>query len=736
MFAEERYVVGLRVNGKLVDDAALMLRRPDGYYVARPALAAAGIIISGQPKFIAGPGADYVALDSLPSVRVTFDEEQQELVITAGADAVEAQNLTIGAPNYRDARRQGASGGFLNYDMIGQSGIADYIASYLDGGMTLGGGMLLATGLANSQEDASAFTRLDTAYLYDFPEDKIRLKIGDGISRGGDWGRPYRFGGVQLATNFDIQPGYVPFPVPGLTGQAALPSTVDVFVNNSLQYRGAVEQGPFAVNQIPAVNGGGEAIVVLTDPLGRQETVRLPYYVSTKLLRQGTSSFSYEAGMLRKNYQSRSNDYEHPSFSATHRYGLSESWTVEGHSDVTDSHQSLGASATTALVDIGELTMEAAGANGSGEAGSLFGYGWTRAQQDWSFNFRQRWYSGEFQNPDIVGRLSNPTSETVAGVSFSPFGLGAFTVSATRLTYETQDDALIGSLFWSKPVTRSVFAGCYGLAARQTDIQYTLGCGLTVMLGNSNSITSELQTQDGRLGGTVQARHSAGVDDGLGYGITAARGQTERYGGDALYRTSVGDFSAAGEQFDGRLNGRIGASGGLAFVGGRSFVSRRIDDSFALVSVPGYADVTVLQENRQIGKTDEDGDLFIPKLTSNLPVRLDIDTGDLPMDADVAQHNRVVVANYRQPMHVLFEVNRDVALLMHIEDDAGEPLPAGSRVIRRADKAIFYVGFDGEAFLKGSGAKDGDVFDVDWAGGACVFRAFDDSDKIVCRRAS
>src|SRR5690606_20411977 len=74
--------------------------------------------------------------------------------------------------------------------------------------------------------------RLDTTWRSDDPNSLRTTVVGDTISRPGFYGRPVRIGGVQYGTNFWLQPGYVTTPLLALKGTAALPSTVDVFVNN------------------------------------------------------------------------------------------------------------------------------------------------------------------------------------------------------------------------------------------------------------------------------------------------------------------------------------------------------------------------------------------------------------------------------------------------------------------------------------------------------------------------
>jgi hypothetical protein len=74
--------------------------------------------------------------------------------------------------------------------------------------------------------------RLDSTWTLDFPERLATLRVGDAISASGAWGRSVRFGGVQFGTNFSTQPTLVTTPLLYAQGEAIVPSTVDVFVNN------------------------------------------------------------------------------------------------------------------------------------------------------------------------------------------------------------------------------------------------------------------------------------------------------------------------------------------------------------------------------------------------------------------------------------------------------------------------------------------------------------------------
>ena len=75
--------------------------------------------------------------------------------------------------------------------------------------------------------------------------------------------------GFQVTTDFTVRPDLVTYPVPHLSGNAAVPSTVDILINGSRVGEGRVAAGDFAVSGAPIVNGSGTVDVVLRDALGR-----------------------------------------------------------------------------------------------------------------------------------------------------------------------------------------------------------------------------------------------------------------------------------------------------------------------------------------------------------------------------------------------------------------------------------------------------------------------------------
>ncbi len=734
---EERLILSLTVNERRVDDAALVLRRADGFYVARAALVDARIIVDPKVKIVQGPGsAEYVALSSLEGLVVDFDSGAQDLKIQADAkrlttEVVEANKpipITVEPPSF---------GGFVNYDIVGQVGDDPaYLSGLFEAGAFIADGTLIGTGLARAANGVPGFLRLETSFTRDFPDDLIRLKIGDSISRGGDWGRPYRFGGIQIGTDFSTQPGFIPYPLPSFAGQAALPSTIDVFVNDTLRYRGSVDQGPFSLNQIPTVVGGGEARVVLTDPLGRQQSATLPFYVSPQTLREGVSDFSYEAGFLRTGYQISNGGYSDFTMSGTQRYGLTDSLTVEGHGEATLSRGTLGAALTKSFIGVGDITAEAAGGDGPNGGGWLTGVGFSHTSDWWSVGFRQRWLSPEFdRDRPVLSVIGTPErAESLVNGSASFKDVGSFSLSIARQSYQDLPRALVSSAYWSLAVRDDTILSAYALDSRQGPHVATIGFTLTFLFGGSTTGSVEGYSRNHVPGGDAEIRHQPDFDSGWGWGAIASQGVPNRIGGDTTWRTPAGDFGAAIDHFDGRTDGRLTASGGFAIADDKIFVTRRVDDAFGVVSIPGFPDITVMQENRPIGKTDDDGDVFLPKLMSHYPNKISVDPADFSLDADIHDIEQLVTPGYRTAIKVTFDAHMTASKLLTIRRPDGAPIDAGVQVTRVKDGKEFHSGFEGEVYVDG---EPGDAFRVEDIAAACFihFPTPNASTKIACQAA-
>src|SRR3546814_4269067 len=97
----------------------------------------------------------------------------------------------------------------------------------------------------------------------------LSLRLGDSITRSGIGGAPLRFGGIQFGRRFETQPEFITLPLATVEGSAAVPSVVDVYIDNSLRARRDIPAGPFDVTELPLTTGSGEVRLVVRDEIGR-----------------------------------------------------------------------------------------------------------------------------------------------------------------------------------------------------------------------------------------------------------------------------------------------------------------------------------------------------------------------------------------------------------------------------------------------------------------------------------
>jgi len=182
--------------------------------------------------------------------------------------------------------------------------------------------------------------------------------------------------------------------------------------------------------------------------------------------------------------------------------------------------------------------------------------------------------------------------------------------------------------------------------------------------------------------------------------------------------TALGDFGMAVDHINGATDTRLTAAGGFAFVENKVFATRRVEDSFGVASVPGHPGVTVLDENRPVGKTDEDGDVFLPRLISNYPNKISIDPADFTLDTDLPDVDQSVTPSYRTATHITFNAQSSHGELLAVRRPDGGFVDYGLSVTRLRDQERFYSGFDGAVYVTG---EPGDIFEVAEPKARCRF---------------
>lgn len=120
----------------------------------------------------------------------------------------------------------------------------------------------------------------------------MTAEAGDIVTHALAWSSTIRLGGVQISRDFSVRPDIVTYPLPQFSGQASVPTSVDLLINGVQSMHSAVQPGPYSLTDLPYINGAGEATVVTTDALGRRVETSVPFYVASTLLRPGYTDYT------------------------------------------------------------------------------------------------------------------------------------------------------------------------------------------------------------------------------------------------------------------------------------------------------------------------------------------------------------------------------------------------------------------------------------------------------------
>jgi outer membrane usher protein len=711
-------LVQVDVNQQRLDETVVVLEDAKGaHYVSERDLQRWRLELPAPEWLVPYQGESYYPLQALHSVAQRFDAAALTLEIDARADAfVETVRSTdrVALP----VPQNSGPGGFFNYALFtsdapqSQQRMGQFEVGYFNRY-----GVATTTLLLNHFTDQAAVTRLDSTWTRDFPQTRQTLRLGDAISSAGAWGRSVRFGGVQFGTNFATQPGFSSFATQSIEGEALLPSTVELFVNNALVSRQSVPPGPFQISNLPVVTGSGTVRMVVRDLFGREQLITQPFYASQALLRKGLSSYAFEAGSLRENYGVQSDDYTDWIASASLRRGLTDRLTGAARAEAVSGQLTAGIGGDYLVPRLGTLTVHAAASQG----GFLTLLGVDRLTPTWSFGLRTQKTSAGFVQIGLPQPAIEPTLVSSASVSVALGRWGSLGLAAIHQSQPAQPETRLLSASYSVGLGRGATMGVSLLAAlgdaqvTQLLLMLSLPLGPVVQLSTT---AQAVRTGDGTSRDTTSAVVQRNLPSGSGYGYRLqARSDGASEAALAL-QNDVGSYSLAVAQTESVTATQLSLEGGLAWLSGSVFASRQIGQSFAVARVPDYPGVRVLADNQPVGRTDAHGNALIASLRAFDANVISVDQRDLPMDAVIGALSVVAVPYFRSGVEALFPIQHAHSATLTLVLEDGEPMPAGASVTLEGQLDETLVGTGGEVYLLGLLPRN--VLHVEWHDRACV----------------
>lgn len=675
--------------------------------------------------------AGKVLVSTLPVYKWSFDRLRQRLVIQLLRNNDGANFRDLSRVTRVDTETRPLMALRIDYDFsasIGSGnrsvgGLID--AALVRGNMAAASSFHLSAGTAQAKQN---LVRLDSTVQFALPRQHVAVTVGDFVSAGTLTQRAIRLGGIQVASNFDLRPDLVTMPLPGFSGNVAVPTSIDILTADQRYRVGDLEPGKFTLQNVPVSTGRGEISAVTTDALGREVVQTTRFYTSRDLLAPGLTGYAVNFGFVRRRYGERNNEYGELVASAYLRRGLSPFLTVEGSAESTAGLLNFGARGdftlgNIALVSVeGRMSHDVTAGNGHlarfavESVGSKLGVRVGIVKP--SANYRDAASRlGDAPPPsqlfaDFSYTLKGNTQLQIAYVSQHDRENARFRLPARRV------DTLSGSFRTSFAKRFDVFAAG---GIRRTDGQAALfaSVGVSVQFGGGRHAGGYVSTDDDRPSVGASFAQDDTRPGQLGYSVsTLASAGSQRVTGRAVYRARAMALEGQVEEVDGRVAGRANARGTLLVAGGTVYARSQNGSSFALVRTGKVANVAIKLENQPAGKTNARGHLLVDNLAPLTPLHIDVDSENLPVEAIVGKARHVIAVPRRAVALVEMDVRAFRPVLRQIVDTTGAALAAGAVVVAAPSGERSMVGFDGIAEINALGGDR--RLDIGPAGSGCV----------------
>jgi outer membrane usher protein len=112
--------------------------------------------------------------------------------------------------------------------------------------------------------------------------------------------------------------------------------------------------------------------------------------------------------------------------------------------------------------------------------------------------------------------------------------------------------------------------------------------------------------------------------------------------------------------------------------------------------------VPILLNNQIAGRTDQRGQLILPRLNAYQPNEVRVEADELPADARIGKDRDIVVAPFRSGVKIEPDVKRVTSALVRLRTSKGAPVPAGALVRVEPDAQATNVAQRGEFFISGT----------------------------------
>lgn len=661
-------------------------------------------------------GGQYIDIAAFEGVSAQIDWTRHVLNLSVSYARNAANVVDYAARSSRDGQGVTTVTALaLSYDLTARTTPKGGKLSGLVTARAVHGEVALDSSFTFGAGSTSRAVRLDTVLTVNMPGQLTSLQIGDFVQTAPAEARAIRMGGVQIGSNFALQPDLITYPLPDFAGSLAVPQTVDLLVNDRRLRSENLQAGEFSLRNVPVSSGRGRIGAVVKDALGRERYQTLDFYASRDLLSPGTRQWALSLGAIRRRYGVASADYGDMVASLVLRRPFGPRLTIGVAGEAGAGLINAGADAVTVIGSLAQLSLGARTSRlerdgAAVQRGHALSFSLQSSGPNVSFRLSGRKASKAYHDLASASGDRQPGSFLALATDFNLADLGGVSLTAVRERDSPGLDPRSPFLPIAKGSVRSVATAAYRRNVGRANLfveasgrreagrtSFGVLAGISVIFGGRTIASSSLSA--GHDAGTSAsfALERPAIDPGdVGAYARIDTGQFDRVRGGMAYQGDWGRIEAEAELVGNRAASRLSARGGLVLADGALYPVRSIDGAMLLVDTNNVQGIDVTRENRVQTRSGKRRKILLSDLIPRVVNRIGIVPETLPANAVSRSLASEVVIPGGSVARLDLGIQAFEPRLVRITDHHGQAFAPGTPARALPSGQMLIIGLDGD----------------------------------------
>ena len=698
----EMVIVNIWINGLDYKTEAVTFSKDAKKFIECQSLKNVGVRIEKLSKD--SIKKDFCLLNS-PEVKFEDDQALQAIKIHFPPDYFEDTQYDL---NTMTPPEKANFGGFLNYSLFySKDDYEQDFNTFSELGVFKDYWLLKNSFLYrnNPNEFEKKLLRVNSTLDIEFPEKFLILTLGDTTSPYNTLNNSFRFGGLSIGTNYTDRPDFIYWNAPTLKGSAALPSTVDLYLNGIQLYKNSVTPGNYSLPTGALINQAGSAQIVVEDILGNRTVRSFPIYINNLLLKPKLNEYNFSLGKLRYNYDEVDDDYRDFFSKLFFRRGITSSTTLGG--DILYSEKASNASllwtqalSKFLLLDTAFAVSDAENEQGYGATVSL-----SRDFINWSFGISSHFFSEEYKY--ISDEEFNSNIKTSNLVYFNFYNLKY--IDGLNISYIDQtnyssnnfdpDDRKIFDIIARKNLTNNLYStfGFFKDFGDDEDYGFNIAFNYDWVEKGQINLNHDTESDETRL----SFRKTTMTQNGFDYVLGVNRIEDEiNYNAYGLWKTDIGNLRVSHDEYEDNRVSQAMFEGAVVWLGNKAALTKYADNAFALVNVNNHPDLDIYKSSSLVGSTNDKGYMFVHHIIPYINYDISFDQNQLPMEETFENSSKKLVGLDQRGYKIDFPIHKTKRIAINIKDINGKNLLAGSEVqVEGMSTEPYFIDSDGMVYL-------------------------------------